>query len=135
MVLNLRFAKGITLFAKKKLIKQRIIEKKTRGLIKRSREIPEDLIATSSKLSPRFPNVMIEEMSMAIGIASIKSEALAYHKNCPMVIKSKSFPTRSSIYFHRNCMSNTNIEIQKVRMNGPMKDFNVRVVSFFTFRL
>ena len=51
------------------------------GLMKRNREIPDDLMATSSKLSPRLPKVMIEEIRMAIGMASISNEALAYQRN------------------------------------------------------
>jgi hypothetical protein len=50
--------------------------------MKRSNEIPDDLMATSSKLSPRLPNVMIDDIRMAIGIASVSNEALAYQRNC-----------------------------------------------------
>ena len=50
---------------------------KKRGRINRSKEIPEDLMATSSKLSPSLPNVIIEERSIAIGNASVTSVALA----------------------------------------------------------
>ena len=51
------------------------------GRIKRNKEIPDDLIATNSKLSPRLPNVIMVLMMMAIGIARISNDALAYHTN------------------------------------------------------
>jgi hypothetical protein len=60
---------------------QRKIDNHINGLMNRNNDIPEDLMATSSKLSPRFPKVMIEEIKMAIGIASISNEALAYQRN------------------------------------------------------
>jgi hypothetical protein len=52
-----------------------------KGLMKRNSDIPADFMAINSKLSPRLPNVIIEEIRIAIGIASISKEALAYHKN------------------------------------------------------
>ena len=56
-----------------------------KGRIKRSSEMPDDLMATSSKLSPRLPNVMMDEIRMAMGMAKVSMDALTYHKNCPMV--------------------------------------------------
>ena len=38
--------------------------------MKRNREMPDDLMATSSKLSPRLPNVINEERRIASGNAS-----------------------------------------------------------------
>lgn len=40
------------------------------GRMKRNKDMPADLMATSSKLSPRFPNVINEESSTANGSAS-----------------------------------------------------------------
>lgn len=40
------------------------------GRMNLSSGMPEDLIATSSKLSPRLPNVMMEEIRTASGNAS-----------------------------------------------------------------
>ena len=124
-------ATGITLFAKKKLTRQRKIVKIVSGRIKRINEIPDDLMATSSKLSPRLPKVMIAEMRMAIGMASINNEALAYHKKVQIVKKSRSLPTRSSIYFHRLCIISTKSAIKNVTTNGPMKDLKISLSNFF----
>ena len=93
--------------------------------------MPEDFIATSSKLSPRLPKVMIDEMSMAMGIARISSDALAYHKNWPMVKKSSPLPTRSSIYFHKLCIISIKKAMKKVAMKGPRKDFKISLSNFF----
>ena len=103
----------------------------TSGRIKRSKEMPEDLIATNSKLSPRLPNVMIEEMRIAMGMASVSNVAPAYHKNFPMVIKSSPLPTRSSMYFHKFCITNTKNAMKKVAMNGPMKALRISLSNFF----
>ena len=102
--------------------------------MKRSREIPEDLMATNSKLSPRFPKLMIEEIRIAIGMANTIRAALAYQINFPMVAKSNPFPTRSSIYFHKICIINTKTAIKKVMMNGPKKDFKISLSSFLIIR-
>lgn len=101
------------------------------GRMNLSKEIPEDFMAMSSKLSPRFPNVMIDEISIAIGIANANREALAYHKNCPIVIKSSPFPTRSSMYFQSVCIISTKSDMKKVTINGPIKDFNMSLSNFF----
>jgi hypothetical protein len=60
---------------------QRKTDNHINGLMNRNNDIPEDFMATSSKLSPRFPKVIIDEIKMAIGIASISNEALAYQRN------------------------------------------------------
>ena len=101
------------------------------GLINLSSEIPDDLMDTSSKLSPRLPKVMIEEISIAIGIASISKEALAYQRNLQIVKRSRSLPTRSSMYFHRLCIISINNAIKKVITNGPIKDLKTSLSNFF----
>ena len=105
------------------------------GRIKRKREIPEALIATNSKLSPRLPNVMMEEIRIAMGMASIRREVLAYHKNWAMVKKSRPLPTRSSMYFHKICIIKTKKAIKNVMMNGPIKDLMMSLSSFFIISL
>lgn len=101
------------------------------GRINLSKEIPADFMATNSKLSPRFPKVIIDEMRIAIGIARVSSVALAYHTNVMMVKKSNPLPTKSSIYFHSVCIINTKSAIKKVTINGPMKDLSISLSSFF----
>jgi len=95
--------------------------------------MPDDFIAMSSKVSPRFPNVIIEEMRMAIGIANASKEALAYQRNWPIVIKSSPLPTRSSMYFHKVCIINTKRAIKKVAIKGPKKDFSMSLSNFFIY--
>jgi len=41
-----------------------------KGLINRNNEIPADFMATNSKLSPRLPKVMMEEIKIASGNAN-----------------------------------------------------------------
>ena len=101
------------------------------GRINLNSEMPEDLIATNSKLSLKFPKVIMDEIKMAIGIASISNEALAYQINCAIVIKSSPFPTKSSIYFHKLCIINTKNPMKKVMMKGPINDFNISLSNFF----
>jgi hypothetical protein len=93
--------------------------------------MPEDLMATNSKLSLKFPKVIMDEIKMAIGIASINKDALAYQTNCAIVTKSSPFPTKSSIYFHKLCIINTKKPMKKVMMNGPIKDFSISLSNFF----
>jgi len=100
------------------------------GLMKRNNEMPDDFIATNSNLSPIFPNVIIEEIKIAIGIASRIMEALAYHRNSHIVKKSRPFPTKSSIYFHNICIINTKNAIKKVAINGPIKDRRISLSNF-----
>src|SRR5258708_2998824 len=77
-VFILRLATGSTLLLKKKATKVSRILTKKRGRRKRSREIPADFMATSSKVSPRLPRVMIEERSTASGRARGTTVAATY---------------------------------------------------------
>ena len=101
------------------------------GRINLSREIPADLMATSSKLSPRLPKVIIDEIRIAMGIANVSREALAYHKHCPIVKRSRSLPTKSSMYFHNICIIKTKNAIKNVTINGPRNDLRISLSSFF----
>ena len=101
------------------------------GRINLSKEMPADFIATSSKLSPRLPNVMMDEIKIAIGMAKDDKVALAYHTNFMMVIKGSPLPTRSSIYFHKVCIISTKNAIKKVTINGPKKDLSISLSNFF----
>ena len=114
-----------------KVIPQNKRATQTSGRIKRNSEMPDDLIATNSKLSPRLPNVMMDEMRMAMGIASVSMEALTYHKNFPMVTKSSPLPTRSSRYFQSPCIISTKNAMKNVMINGPIKDLRISLSNFF----
>ena len=104
---------------------------KNNGLINLNNGIPEDLIATSSKLSPSLPNVIIEESKIAIGNASITIVALAYKINFERVNMSRPFPTRSSIYFQIVCIIKTNKAIKNVARKGQKNAFRISISNFF----
>ena len=93
--------------------------------------MPEDLMATNSKLSPSLPNVIIDESKMAIGNASITMVALAYKINLERVNISSPLPTRSSIYFQMVCIINTNKAIKNVAIKGQKKALRISLSNFF----
>jgi hypothetical protein len=75
-VLDFKKETGMMKLENKKAIPVIKIETIKMGRINRSNEIPDDLIATSSKLSPRLPNVMMDESKSANGSANGTSEAV-----------------------------------------------------------
>ena len=99
-----------------------IIAKNNRGVKVLLSDIPEDLSAANSFFSPKFPKVMMDAIRIAIGRAKGTKRAAAYKISCKMMFISNPFPTRSSTYFHKNCMSNINIAIKKVATKGGRKD-------------
>jgi hypothetical protein len=42
-------------------------------------------------------------------------------------------PIKSSMYFQKNCITNINMEIQKVTRNGPIKDRILKTYKRFNF--
>jgi hypothetical protein len=62
--------------ANKKARKHKKSETMKRGRMNRNKEIPADFMATSSKLSPRFPNVINDESKTANGNAKGTSAAV-----------------------------------------------------------
>ena len=102
----------------------------SKGRIKRNNEMPADLIATSSKLSPKLPKVMIEEIRIASGRASGMAVAVTYIVSSKMLARSSPFPTRSSMYFQKNCITSTNSVMKNVAINGPTNDFRISLSSF-----
>ena len=130
-VFSFRFTTGIILFAKRNAIpaiKRVTINK---GCIKRNSGIPADFIATSSKLSPRLPKVIILESSRASGNARGTLNAATKPVSFARVKKSRPLPTRSSIYNQKNCITKTNNVMRNVARNGPMKALMIRASSFF----
>lgn len=107
----------------------------------RNKEIPADFIATSSKLSPRFPNVINDDSRTANGNANGTSAAVWYQVNSRMMPVLNPLPTKSSIHNQKNCMINTKRVIKNVATNGPMKAFIINMSSFlinqnyFRFRI
>lgn len=103
---------------------------KNNGLINLSKEIPADLIATSSKLSPRFPKVINEDNNTARGNARGTKTALWYKINSRIKLAPSPFPTKSSIYNQKNCMMSTSNVIKNVAIKGPTKAFTISLSSF-----
>ena len=131
MVANFSCATGIILLENKKamqLIKNVTI---SNGRMKRNSGMPADLIATISKVSPRLPNVMMEESNSAMGNAKGITLAATYKISCRMVNISSPFPTKSSMYSQKNCMIKMNIAMRKVARKGPMKAFMINMSNFF----
>ena len=98
--------------------------------MKRNNEMPEALIATSSKLSPRLPNVMSEESRIARGSASGIRTAPWYQINSRMIEAPNPFPTKSSIYSQKNCITSTSSVIKKVATKGPINALMISLSNF-----
>ena len=90
-----------------------------RGFNILQRERPEDFIATSSYLSPKFPIVIMEAKRIESGKAIGTRVAQAYVIISKITDHSNPLPTICSIFFQRNCNNNTNIAMEKVSSQGP----------------
>jgi hypothetical protein len=91
----------------------------TIGLMIRGREIPADFMASNSLFSPIPPIVINEAKRVDKGRAMGTNPAEAYSRSSAITSALKPFPTRSSMYFHRNCISRINMTMKKVRSKGP----------------
>ena len=98
---------------------------KTNGIIIRGREIPADFIASNSLFSPKFPSVISDARSVAKGSAMGTSPAEAYTSNSTITFHSSPLPTKSSIYFQRNCIKRMNMAMKKVITSGPRYDLSM----------
>ena len=121
---------GTMLFANKKAMPVNNKAKRNRGRIKRIKGIPAALIATNSKLSPKFPNVMMEEKSNAKGSAVVKILTDTSPISCNMINKPRPFPTKSSMYNQKNCMVSTKVVISSAAKKGPIKAFRISMSNF-----
>ncbi len=92
--------------------------------------MPDDLSATSSYFSPRFPKSISEDNSTARGNAIGTKVQQAYIIKRATVIKPSPLPTRSSTYFHKNCSSRTKIAMKNVSTRGPRYCFNRKISNF-----
>ena len=128
---NFNWVTGMILLANKNAIPHTKMVKTSSGRMKRINEIPAALMATNSNFSPRFPNVMMDENSNANGKAMGTQKRATSPINLSTVIKSRPFPTRSSIYNQKNCMVNTNREMANAAINGPIKERIISMSSFF----
>jgi hypothetical protein len=88
---------GIILFANKNAMPDKKSVKINKGRMNLTNEMPAALMAINSKLSPKFPKVIMEENNNANGNAVVKVVADTKAMSCKMVNKSRPLPTRSSI--------------------------------------
>ena len=114
-----------------KVMPQRNKATMARGRMNLSRDMPADLMATNSKLSPKLPKVMMDEKSNANGSAVGTQNKVTNPTSFKTVRISSPLPTRSSIYNQKNCMVKTNTEIAKAAIKGPTKDRIISMSSFF----
>jgi hypothetical protein len=87
-------------------------------------------MAINSKLSPKFPKVMMEENNKANGNAVVKVLTDTSPINCRIVRKSKPLPTKSSMYSQKNCIVSTKVEIVSAAKKGPIKAFRISMSNF-----
>ena len=118
------------LFENKKATPAKNKAKMNSGRIKRIKGIPAALIATNSKLSPRLPNVMIEENNKANGSAVVKVVIETNPTNSKIVKRSNPLPTKSSMYNQKNCIVSTKIQMVNAAKKGAM---NARRISMSNF--
>ena len=101
-----------------------------KGRIKRNKEIPDAFIAIISKVSPRFPKVIMLDKSIASG--SAKGIQLTTTK--PINFNSKKkfnpLPTISSKYNQKNCSVKTKTAIKKVAKKGGIKALITSMSNF-----
>lgn len=71
-------------------------------------DMPADLMAVSSLLSPKLPNVMRDDSKMASGKACGTRNKPMYQKNCAMTSMDSPLPISTSTYLHKNCIISTN---------------------------
>ena len=83
------------LLENKKAIPAKKIEKINKGRMNLIRGMPAALIAMSSKLSPKFPKVMMDEKSNAKGNAVVKVLTDTSPMSSRIVNKSNPLPTKS----------------------------------------
>ena len=98
----MRLTTGRILLEKKKANTTQTKVKPVSGRMNLHKEIPPDLIAVSSKNSPKFPKVMRVANKMAKGNAIGTKETEAKAINFKIKIVSNPLPTKSSTYFHKN---------------------------------
>ena len=94
-------------------------------------DIPAALMAVSSELSPRFPNVMSDDRSMASGSACGTSISPMCQKNSASTSIDSPLPMSSSMYRHRNCIISTNWQMKKVPMKSRPNCLAMNMSNFF----
>lgn len=67
----------------------------------------------------------MDDSNTARGNAMGTRLAEVYISNSAITGNSRPLPTKSSMYFQRNCINSTNTTMKNVSMNGPRKDLIV----------
>ena len=98
------------------------------------KEIPFPFIATNSKLSDKFPNVMSPATIIVNGNAIGTKSANDKNINFNMTVAGIPLPTNSLIYFQRNCIKNKKRLSTNVTRKGPIKDRNTKTSIFFSLK-
>jgi hypothetical protein len=94
--------------------------------------MPDAFKAVSSLNSPIFPNVIREARRIASGSAVGTNESEKLKSSSLRIFRSRPFPANSSIYIQRNCKIRMMSTMKKVKMSGPIKDFNTNLSTCFT---
>ncbi len=131
---NLRLAFGPMLFWKTNDPAHISSTMKTNGRNICISEIPADLSAVSSLLSPKLPNVISDASRMASGKALGTKVSPAYQKNCAMTSSDKPLPISVSTKRHRNCIISTNWQMKKAPANSTPNCLAINICSFFGLR-
>ena len=105
------------------------------GRMIRTSETPADFIANNSNRSPRFPKVISEASKMANGSAIGTRKRAAYINISAKIGIPRPFPTMSSMYLHRNCISTINRQMPKVIKNNGRKVCSINVYNRFIFNI
>ncbi len=99
--------------------------------MKRSKPIPADLMATSSKVSPRLPKVADRGKQHGEGECQGHQRRAQINRSGErMVMPSIPLPTKSSIHSQKNCRINTNKVRKNVAMKGPINAFRTSMSVF-----
>ena len=93
-------------------------------------EMPAALIAVSSELSPKLPNVMSDARRIASGNACGISISPMYQKNCANTSMVRPLPMSSSTYLHRNCIISTNWQMKNVPAKSRPNCLAMNMSSF-----
>lgn len=97
----------------------------------RSIEMPDDLMATSSEVSPRLPKVIMEANRIPNGSAMGTNVVESNPRNLTIVRISNPLPINSSIHTHINCITKINHVTKNAPMNGGKKDWTINLCNDF----
>ena len=107
----------------------------TNELNVRVSEIPADLMAVNSELSPRFPKVISEESNMAKGKACGTITRAIHQKNCASTSIVRPLPTSSSTERHKNYIISTKRQMKNVPRNNIPNCLQINMSSFFILNM